>query len=96
MYNYKKPQDSPYDPIKFANPSILGPEVDLISNCGHNFKMTVSFDDIVHLRDEENIVTYVDFDCGITFLPGAPTEVGHINRESKTFFRSCEKPECIP
>ena len=54
-------------------------------NCGHNFKMTVSFVVIVHLMDEENIVTYVDFDCGIAFLPGAPTEVGHINRESKTF-----------
>ena len=81
----KKTQDSFYDPTKFAIHSILGPEVDLISNCGHNFKKTVSFADILHLMNEENIVTYVDFDYGITFLPGAPTEVGHINRESKTF-----------
>ena len=37
-------------------------------------KKTVSFEDFVHFIDEENIVTYVDFDCGITFFPGTPTK----------------------
>ena len=41
---------------------------------GQNFKNTVSFDDIVHSTVEENIVTYVDFDGGITFYPETPTK----------------------
>ena len=48
MYNYNKTHLSPYDPTKLAIHSILRPEDDLMSNCGRNFKETVSFDDIVH------------------------------------------------
>ena len=40
-----------------------------VSNCGQKFKKIVSFDDIAHFIDEENIVTYVYFNCGFTFYP---------------------------
>ena len=95
MYNYKKSRLSPYDPTKLAIHSILRPEDDLISNCGPNVKKTISFDDVVHFIDEENIVTYVDFDCGVTFLPETPTKIRQINREQNYISRSCEKPQCI-
>ena len=81
MCNYNKTQVSPYDPTKLAIHSIWRPEEDLKSNCGQNFNKTVSFDDIVHFIDEENFVTYVDFDCGITFYPETPTKMRQINRE---------------
>ena len=58
MSSYNKTQVSSYDPTKLAIHSILRSETDLISNCSQNFKKTVSFDDIVHFIDEENIVTY--------------------------------------
>ena len=58
MCSYNKTQVAPYDPTKLAIHSILRPEDNLISNCGQNFKKTVSFDDIVHFIDEEDIVTY--------------------------------------
>ena len=96
MYNYNKSGLSPYDTTKLAIHSILRPEDDLISNCGPNVKKTVSFDDVVHFIDEENNVTYVDFDCGITFLPETPTKIRQINRERNYISRSCEKPQCIP
>ena len=67
MCSYKKTQVSPYDPTQLAIHSILRPEDDLISNCCRNFRKTVSFDDIAQFNDEENIVTYEDLDCGITF-----------------------------
>ena len=67
MYNYNKSVLSPYDPTKLAIHSNLRPEDDLISNCGPNIRKNVSFDDVVHFIDEENMVTYVDFDCGNTF-----------------------------
>ena len=95
MCSYNKTQFSPYDPTKLAIHSILRPEDDLISNCGPNVKKTVSFDDVVHFIDEENIVTYVDFGCGITFLPETPTKIRQINRERNYISRSCEKPQCI-
>ena len=96
MYNYNKSGLSPYDPTKLAIHSILRPEDDLISNCGPNFKKTVSFDDVVHFIDEENIVTYVDFDCSITFLPETPTKIRQITRERNYISRSCEKPQYNP
>ena len=96
MYNYNKSVLSPYDPTKLAIHSILRPEDDLISNCVLNVRKTVSFDDVVHFIDEENIVTYADFDCGITFLPETPTKFRQINREQNYNSRSCEKPQCIP
>ena len=96
MYNYNKCGLSPYDPTKLAIYSILRPEDDLISKCGPNVRKTVSFDEVVHFIDEENIVTYIYFDCGITFLPETPTKIRQINRERKYISRSCEKPTCIP
>ena len=96
MYNYNKSVLSPYVPTKVAVHSILRPEDDLISNCGPNLKKTVSFDDVVHFIDEQNMVTYVDFDCGITFFPETPTKIRQINRERKYISRSCEKPQYIP
>ena len=54
------------------------------------------FKDIVHFIDEENIVTFVDFDCGSNFYPGTHTKNGQTNRERKEVFRSCKKLNCIP
>ena len=96
MDNYNKSRLSPYDPAKLAIQSILRPEEDLISNCGPNVKKTVPFDDVVHFIDEENIVTYVDFESGNSFLPETPTKIRQTNRERKYISRSCEKPHCIP
>ena len=93
--NYNETQHSPYVPTKNANYSILRPEADLISNCALILKKTVCLDDIWNFIDEENFVTLVDFDCGITFYHEAPTEIGQINREGKNYSRSCEKPKCI-
>ena len=81
---------------KFAIHFILRPEDDLISNCGPNLKKTVSFDDVVHFIDEENMVTYIDYDCGITFSPETPTKIRQINRERNYISRSSGKPQCIP
>ena len=96
MFNYNKSGLSPYDPTKLAIHSILRPEDDLISNCGPNVKKSVSFDDVVHFIVEENMVTYVDFDCGITFFPKNPTKVSQINRKRNYISKSCEKPQFIP
>ena len=95
MYNYNKSVLSPYDPTKLAIHSVLRPEDDLISNCGPNLKMTVSFDHVVHFIDEENMVTNVVFVRGITFFPEKPTKLRQINREQNYIPRSCEKPQCI-
>ena len=94
MYNYNKSVLSPYDPTKLAIHSILRPEDDLISNCGPKLKKIVSFDDVGHFLDEENMVTYVDFDCGITFFPKTPTKIRRIIRERNYISSSCEKPQC--
>ena len=96
MYNYNKSGLSSYDPTKLAIHFILRWEDDLMSNCGPNVKKTVSFDDVVHFIDEQNIVTYVEFDCGITFSPETPTKNRQINRERIYISRSCEKPQSIP
>ena len=96
MCNSNKKHVSPYDSTKLAIHPILRPEDDLMSNCGQNFKKTVSLYDIVHFIDEENIVTYVDFDCGVTFYTETPTKVRRINGELNYISRSCEKPKCIP
>ena len=66
MYNYK---NTVLSPTKLAIHSFLRPEDDLISNGGPNVKKIVSFDDVVHLIDEEIMVIYVNFVCGNTFLP---------------------------
>ena len=57
-------------------------------------KKTV-FYDIVHFIAEDNIVTYEDLDCGITFYPETPTKIRGINPERNYICRSCEKPKCI-
>ena len=57
--------------------------------------MILSVDDIVHFIDEENMVTYVDFDCGITFYPETSTKSRQIKREQNYISRLCEKPKCI-
>ena len=81
MCSYNKTQVSPYDHTKLAIQSILRREDDLISNGGPSVKKTVSFDDVVHFIDEENLVNYVDFDCGITFFDETPTKIRQINQE---------------
>ena len=93
MYNYNKTVLSTYDPTKFAIHSILRPEDDFISKCGPIVKKTVPFDDVVLFIDEENMVTYVDFDCSLTFFPENPTKFRQINREQNYISRSCEKPQ---
>ena len=96
MYNYNKSVLSPYGPTKLTIHSILRPEDDLISNCGPNVKKSFSFDDVVHFNGEETMVTYVDFDCVITFFPETPTKIRRNIREWIYISRSCEKPQCIP
>ena len=78
---------------KLAIHSILRLEGDLKSSFGQNSKKTVSCEDIVHFIDEENVVTNVDFDCGVIFYTETPTKIKHINRERKYISRSCEKPK---
>ena len=96
MYNYNESVLSRYGPRKIAIHSILRPEDDLISDCGLNVKKTVSFGDVVHFIDEEDIVTYVDFDCGITSFPETPTKISQIYREWNYFSKSCKKLQGIP
>ena len=82
MYDCKKTHDSPYDPKELAIHSILRLEADIISNCGHLYKRTVCFINMVHFTDGENILTYVNFDFSITFYPkllqksDKPTDTG--------------------
>ena len=96
MCSYNKTQVYPYDRTKLAIHSFLRPEDDLISNCGPNFREIVSFDDIVHFIDKEDIVTYEDLDCGITFYPETTTKIRQIMRERNYISRSCKKSKCIP
>ena len=96
MYNYNESVLSSYDTTKVEIHSVLRPEDDLISNCGPNSKKTVSFDDVEHFIDEENMVNYVDFHCGINLLPGTPTKSRQINRDRNRISRSSKKPQCIP
>ena len=81
MYNYNETQVSPYDPTRLEIRSILRPVDDPTSNCGQNFQKPVFFDDIVYFIHNENIVTYIDFDCCIIFYRENPTTMRQINRE---------------
>ena len=96
MYNYNKSGLSPYDSTKLAIHSILRPEDDLISSCGPDVRKTVSFDDVVHFIDKENVVTYINFDCSITFLPETPTKIRQINRERNTYPDPVKNPIAFP
>ena len=88
-HNYNKPQHSPYDPTKVSFFPILHPVADFISICGQISKKTVSFNDIGYFIELENVVTYVQFDCGFTFYLETPTKVGQINRERKNISGTC-------
>ena len=68
MWSWNKNQVSTYDPSKLPIYSILRQEDDLVSKCGHNCNKKVSFDDFVHFIDEQNIVTFEEFDSDITLL----------------------------
>ena len=96
IYNYNKYVLSPYDPTKLAILSILRLEDDLISKCGPKVKKTVSFNDIVHFIDEENMMTSVDFECGIKFFRETPTKIRQINRERNYKSRSRENFQYVP
>ena len=76
--------------LKACNSLFWGPDNDLLLNWWKSFKDTISFDDIVNSNDEEEIVTYVDFDCGFKIYPEAPTKVEQINPERKNFSRTCK------
>ena len=93
MCNYDKTQFSPFDHTEIAIHSILRPEDDFVSNCGQGFKKIASFDNTVHFIDEENIVSHVVFDCGVTFYPETPTKIRQINSKQNYIYRSCEKPK---
>ena len=67
--------------------------VDFISNSGDNFKKVVSFVDIFHFIDEENMVTFLEFYCGFTFYPETPKKIRQINRERNYISKSSEKPK---
>ena len=45
--------------------------------------------------EEEDIVTYEDFDCGNTFYPETPTKIRQINREQNYISSSRENSKCI-
>ena len=96
MRSYKKTQVSPYGPTKLAIDSVLRPEDDLKSNCGRNFEKTVSFDDIVHFIDEENIAKYMDFDCGITFNLKFSQNSNRSSQDGIIFPDSVENPSAFP
>ena len=85
MGNYNKTQVSPQEPTKLAIHSILQQEEDLIPNIGQNFKNTVSFDDILHFIDKENIVSFLNIDCGFHFDSGIPTKSDRSTENGTTF-----------
>ena len=96
MYNYNKTQGSPYEPTMLENHSILRPENDLISGCGHIFNKMVPCDDNVPLIDEKNIVTHVYFEGDISFYTESPIKNQKSNRQSKKIYICCRKLKCIP
>ena len=59
-------------------------------------KKTVSFDDIVHFIDEENMVTYVDFDCGITFSLKILQKLDRSTENRITFPDPVKSPNAFP
>ena len=50
----------------------------------------------MHFIGEENIVTYVDFDCGITFLPETPTKGDKSTENGITFPDLVKNPSVFP
>ena len=45
---------------------------------------------------EGKVVSYADFDCGVTSYPEARKKVRQTKRERTNLSRSCEQPNCIP
>ena len=85
MFKYNSIQNFVDDSTQLAIQSILRTHIDFLSSCGDNFKKTISFDHMVHFIDDENILTYVCFDCGTTFDPKTFTTVEYINHEGEKF-----------
>ena len=50
----------------------------------------------MHFLDEEDILTYEEFDCGITFYPETPTKIREVNIERNYISRSWDKSKWIP
>ena len=50
----------------------------------------------MHFIDDEKIVIYVDFDCGMNFIPETPTKIRQIKEKRNNISRSFEKLQCIP
>ena len=68
MFIYMLTQDSVYDPTKLALHANCNRKCTLTSNCANKFKKTVFFcDDMVHLIDEESILTYVFCYCVLLY-----------------------------
>ena len=65
MLSYKSAADSVFDPKKLTSHSFLRPEVHVMSNCSYNFKKLVTSDNTVCFIDDNNILSYLKFDCGI-------------------------------
>ena len=93
--NYNATRDSPHDRKKLQSCSILHPEVDRKEICGC-LKTTISFDDMVHYIDAENILTFVDFECCIFFYSKASTRFKCIDRKWENNSGSFENLKCIP
>ena len=68
----------------------------VLSKSDQIFKKTVSFDDFVHFIDDENIVTYTDFDCGFTFYPETPTKSDRSTENGITFPDPVKNPSAFP
>ena len=96
MCKWNKNQVSPYDHTNIEIHSISRPEDDLISNCGKYFRKTVSFLDIVLFIDEQNIVTYVELDCGITFYPETLQKSDRSPENRISFPEPLKNPSAFP
>ena len=96
MFSYNETQVSRYEPTKLAYHFILRPKNDLILTSGQNFEKSKSFDDIMHLIVDENIVTYEDFGCGITLCSGTPKKSGRSTENGITIPDPVKKPTAFP
>ena len=83
FFSYKSDSDALHHPKKLKNHSVLRPEVDFISIFGNNFKNAILSHDMVHIIDEQNIVTYVVSHCGTTWYTEAPIKKNIAIRKGK-------------
>ena len=96
MYNNNKSGLSPYDPTTLAMHSILSPENNFISNCCPNVKKTVSFLDVLHFNDEENIVTYVVLIVVLLSCLKLLQKLGRSTENGITFPDPVKNPSAFP